>query len=381
MLPLASNGKIDRRALPAPPQLDGAHAPGFVGPRDDLETRLTKIWEEVLGIRGVGIQHNLFELGAHSLLVARMLTRIEQEFGKKLSFISVFGAPTIEELAALLRRSDKSTRFTKTVAIQPAGTRSPFFVLGGSFFFRPLAQHLGVHQPTLVVNFDASIVDRLHTPYTFEELAGYMAQAIREHQPQGPYFIGGFCDYGLIAYETARQLLSQGHQVALLALFDTCNPAYLRRTTNGHESGISWNRVVFHLKKLRQQSSAEAYRYIEVRIKQMWQTLFKRSSEVPAGIPSPENTGHPVYLERIFLSALEKYDPKPYAGQVAIFRADTKSIEELSGWRDVITGPLELHDIPGTHSGMFFDPHVDELGRRLAASIDKASDLDQRLTR
>jgi surfactin family lipopeptide synthetase A len=380
-LPLASNGKVDRRALPVPPQFDDARALGFVGPRDDLETRLTKIWEEILGVHGVGIQHNLFELGAHSLLVARMLTRIEHEFGKKLSFMSIFGAPTIEELAALLRNSDKSTQFTKIVPIQPAGTRSPFFLLGGSFFFGPLAQNLGIHQPTLVVNFDEAIVDRLHAPYTFEELASYMAQAIREHQPQGPYFIGGFCDYGLIAYETARQLLNQGHQVALLALFDTCNPAYLRRRSNGHESGIGWSRALFHLKKLRQGTGAEAYRYIEVHIKQLWQRLFKRSSEIPAGIRSPENTGHPAYLERIFLSALEKYDPKPYAGQAAIFRADTKSIEELSGWRNVITGPLELHDILGTHLGMFFDPQVDELGRRLAASIDKVSQVDQRFTR
>jgi aspartate racemase len=379
-LPLTSNGKVDRRALPVPPQLDGAQAPGSVGPRDDIETRLTKIWEEILGIRGIGIQHNLFELGGHSLLVARMLTRIEREFGRKLSFMSIFGAPTIEELAALLRSSHKSTRFTEIVPIQPAGTRSPFFLLGGSFFYRSLAQHLGIHQPALVVNFDASIIDRLHAPYTFEELAGYMAQAIREHQPQGPYFVGGFCDYGLIAYETARQLLNQGHQVALLALFDACNPAYLRRRSNGHGSGISWSRVVFHLKKLRQQSSAEAYRFIEVRLRQLWRTLLSQPSELPVGIQSRGSTGHPVYLEPIILSALETYDPKPYAGQVAIFRADTKSFEELSGWRNVITGPVEVHDIPGTHLGMFFDPHVDELGRRLAASIDKVSQLDQRLT-
>jgi surfactin family lipopeptide synthetase A len=355
-LPLAPNGKVDRRALPAPPQLDGTDASGFVGPRDQLEIRLTRVWEEVLGIRGIGIRHNLFELGAHSLLVARILTRIEGEFGRKLSFMSVYGAPTIEELASLLRSSRTSTRFTKIIPLQSAGTRSPIFFLGGGFYYRPLSEYLGSDQPTLVVNFDASIVDRLHVPYTFEELGGYMAQAIRDHQPQGPYFIGGFCDNGLIAYETARQLMNQGHQVALLALFDACNPAYLRRRSNGH--GNSWSR----------------------RAKQLWRTLLARLSDPSTGDQAPDNQDHPMDLERIGILAGEIYEPRPYAGPVAIFRADTKSFGEMSGWRNVITGPVELHDIPGTHLGMFFHPNVDELASRFAASIEKVSQLDQRLT-
>jgi surfactin family lipopeptide synthetase A len=362
-LPLGPNGKVDRRALPVPTPLDGAIEPGFIAPRDVLETRLAEIWEEALGVRGIGIRHSLFDIGAHSLLVARMLTRIEREFGKRLSFISVYGAPTIEGIAALLRGSHTSTRYTKINPIQPAGTRLPFFCLGGGFFFRPLAQHLGIDQPTLAINFDESIIDRLHLPYNFEELAGYMVRAIHEYQPDGPYFLGGFCDYGLIAYEAARQLLNQGHRVALLALFDTCNPAYLRNISRLGE--ISWSRVSRTLKKLREQNPAEAYRYVEERLGHIWKGLFKSPSKLDSAVP-------PIGLERIVLLALENYDPKPYAGKVAIFRADTKSFAEMSGWRTVITGPVEVHDIPGTHQGMFFEPHVEELGGRLAASMEKA---------
>ncbi len=148
-------------SLPVPIPLDGAVEPGFLSPRNEVETRLAKIWEETLGVRGIGIRSNLFDLGAHSLLVARMLARIEREFGKKLSFISVFGAPTIEGIAALLRGSYASTRYTKITTIQPTGARLPFFCIGGGFFFRPLAQHLGIDQPTLAINFDESLIDRL----------------------------------------------------------------------------------------------------------------------------------------------------------------------------------------------------------------------------
>ena len=77
-------------------------------------------------------------------------------------------------------------------------------------------------------------------------------------------------------------------------------------------------------------------------------------------------------MDRIVLLALENYDPKPYAGRVAIFRADAKPIAEMCGWGSVITGPVEVHDVPGTHMGMFFEPHVEELVGRVATSMEKA---------
>jgi len=351
MLPLGPNGKIDRRALPVPTPLDGAIEPGFIAPRDVLETRLAEIWEETLGVRGIGIRHNLFDLGAQSLLVARILARIEREFGRKLSFVSVFGTPTIEGIAALLRGSHTSTSYTKITPIQPTGARLPFFCIGGSFFYRPLAQHLGIDQPTLAINFDESIIDRLRLPYNLEELAGYMVRAIREYQPEGPYFLGGFCDYGVIAYEAARQILNQGHRVALLALFETCNPAYLRSMSKG-QGGLSWSHVSRILNKLRDQDSA--------RLRHVWKRLFRNPSKL-----------RPIDMDRIVVLALENYDPKPYAGRVAIFRGDTKPAE-MSGWGSVITGPVEVHDVPGTHMGMFFEPYVEELVGRVVASMGKA---------
>jgi surfactin family lipopeptide synthetase A len=378
-LPLSSNGKVDRRALPAPDQADGAHAPGFVPPRDDLETRLARIWEEILGVRNIGIQHNLFELGAHSLLVTRLLTRIEREFGKKLTFASVFRAPTIEQFAALLRDSSAPHRFTQMFPIQPAGSKPPLFCINGDFAFRSLSEHLGIEQPLLGLYFDPSVVKQLHVPYAVEELAGYMAQAIREQQPQGPYFLAGFCDNGLIAYETARQLLQQGHGVALLAMFDATNPAYFRHNSNGSSNGTVWKRIPFHLQKLRQLNSAEVCRYIGERLKALWRTARGYPSQLLTEIRARRDAGRAAGLEQIFLLAQERYNPQPYSGRVVLFRASTKSEEASSGWRDVVTGPMELHDIPGTHVGMFFDPHVQDLASRLAASIEgkRAGDAPQ----
>jgi thioesterase domain-containing protein len=282
----------------------------------------------------------------------------------------------------LLRNSSAPTRFTQLFPIQPAGSKPPFFcigvTIGGGFFYRPLSQHLGIEQPMLGVQLDQSVVDQLHAPYAVEELAGYMVQAIREQQPQGPYFLGGFCNNGTLVYETARQLLKQGHLVALLAIFDARNHAYFRHNSNGRRL---WKRVPFHLQELRQLKSADACRYIGVRLKALWQTVRRNAWDRFNEIRARRSVVRLTDLERIFSLALEKYTPKPYPGRVALFRAETKSDEALSGWRDVITGSVEAHDVPGNHMGIFFDPHVNQLASQLAACIDNASELVTRSNR
>jgi surfactin family lipopeptide synthetase A len=374
-LPLSSNGKVDRRALPAPGQPDGGTNAKFLGPRDDWETRLAKIWEEILHIPNIGIRQNLFELGAHSLLVARMLARIEREFGKRLSFASVLGAPTIEQLVPLLRNQSAPTRFTHLVPIQPAGSKPPFFCIGGGFFFRPLSQQLGIEQPVIGVHLDESIINQRHMPDTFEELAGYMVEAICKQQPQGPYFLGGFCVYGTIAYETARRLVNQGHQVALLAMFDGRNPAYFRTNSNGHGIGGFWKRGLVHFQELWQLERAGAVRYIAKVPKELWRKIRTYGREVFSEIRARRRPAQLTGLDRLFFSAERKYKPKPYSGRVVLFRADTKSDGALSGWRDVLNGPVEVYETLGTHMAMFFEPYVNQMASRLAACIDKAGEF------
>ncbi|MFY9528963.1 MAG: thioesterase domain-containing protein [Candidatus Acidiferrales bacterium] len=253
--------------------------------------------------------------------------------------------------------------------------------IGAGFFYRSLSDHLGIEQPMLGVQLDQSVVDQLHVPYAVEELAGYMVQAIREQQPQGPYFLGGFCNNGTLVYETARQLLQQGHLVALLAIFDARNHAYFRHNSTGRRNGGLWKRIPFHLQELRQLSSADAYRYIGVRLKALWQTVRRNAWDLFNEIRARRSVVRLMDLERIFSLALKNYNPEPYPGRVALFRADTKSDEALSGWLHVITGSVEVHEVPGNHMGMFFDPHVNQLASRLAACIDNAIELVTRSNR
>ncbi|OMF65133.1 hypothetical protein BK143_26895, partial [Paenibacillus peoriae] len=107
-MPLSSNGKIDRKALPAP---EGSLQTGadYVAPRTWVEVKLAQIWQDVLGLAQVGVKENFFEIGGHSLRATTLASKIHKELNKPLPLRSIFEAPTIEQLAVVLEQLDQVT--------------------------------------------------------------------------------------------------------------------------------------------------------------------------------------------------------------------------------------------------------------------------------
>lgn len=101
-------GKVDRRALPAPDQVRPELETPFVAPRDAWEVKLVNVWEKVLGRDSIGVRDDFFELGGHSLLVLRLAHQIGKVSGKTFSVEAVFQAPTVEQMAEILREEDSS---------------------------------------------------------------------------------------------------------------------------------------------------------------------------------------------------------------------------------------------------------------------------------
>jgi len=101
-LPLSANGKVDRKALPAPGE-DAVISREFQAPQGELEAALAAIWTEVLKIEQVGRQDNFFELGGHSLLAVSLVARMRQA-GLHVDARTLFSQPTLAGLAASTRR-------------------------------------------------------------------------------------------------------------------------------------------------------------------------------------------------------------------------------------------------------------------------------------
>ncbi|MGH2413457.1 MAG: non-ribosomal peptide synthetase, partial [Microcystaceae cyanobacterium] len=131
-LPLTPNGKVDRRMLVREAgnlSLNSQRSAEveLLIPRDTLELQLAQIWSNTLDVYPVGVQDNFFELGGHSLLAVRLMAQIQQQFGKNLPLASLFQSPTIEGLAAILRQRPDCLPWSPLVAIQPNGSKRPFF--------------------------------------------------------------------------------------------------------------------------------------------------------------------------------------------------------------------------------------------------------------
>ena len=175
---------------------------GFVAPRNALEVQLANLWEEVLGVRPVGVTDNFFELGGHSLAAVRSFALIEKRLGKKVPLATVFQGATVEHLANILRRRTEAAPRSSLVAIQPDGSRRPLFLIhpaGGHVFpYAHLARHLGSDQPCY--GLQARGLEEGQEPHSrIEDMAAYYIEALRTVQPRGPYLLGGWSMGGVIA--------------------------------------------------------------------------------------------------------------------------------------------------------------------------------------
>jgi amino acid adenylation domain-containing protein len=225
-LPLTPNGKVDRKALPKPDlakAVSGLAAP----PRDELETKVAMIWQEILGIPSVNITDNFFDLGGHSLMAVRLMNEIKKLTGVEIPLTALFQGATIERLANLIRGT-ASVPQAIVHQIQPGNDRPPFFaaVLAGlnSLGYVPLAKHLGSEQPFYTLQSPGPGPQATGKPYSIQEyeaVAAEYVRAMRTVQPRGPFYIGGTCEGARIAFEMTRILESEGETVELLAIIDT----------------------------------------------------------------------------------------------------------------------------------------------------------------
>ena len=144
--PLTPNGKIDRKALPSPEGRSTEIHEGYVAPRDPVEQGLALLWSKVLKVGRVGIHDNFFELGGHSILAVRIVVEIEKLYKKRLPLATLLQAPTVGELAQVLRDENWQPAWSSLVPVRPGGSKPPLFLMhshGGNVLeYYPLVSHL-----------------------------------------------------------------------------------------------------------------------------------------------------------------------------------------------------------------------------------------------
>ncbi|WP_439397117.1 amino acid adenylation domain-containing protein [Bradyrhizobium sp. PMVTL-01] len=225
-LPLTVNGKLDRKALPAPDDEAYAHR-AYELPQGEIEAALAQIWAELLGVKRVGRHDHFFELGGHSLLAVQLLSRA-LEAGLTFSAADLFQAPVLRELASKIHLK-RQLSSPQVISILETGSQPPlFFVptgLGDCSYVLPLVKEMDLDCPVYALPWPH--FDDVHPP-TLEAIAAEVMLAVREIQPQGPYRFAGYSSGAILAYAIAQQLLNLNEPVSFMAFMDAALPANRR---------------------------------------------------------------------------------------------------------------------------------------------------------
>ncbi len=358
-LPLTVNGKLDRRALPAPDdQAFARHA--YVAPQGETETQLAAIWAELLKVAHISRHDSFFALGGHSLLAVQMIRRVRTTLGIETTLRTLFEAPTVAELAQRLLKLNgaQDDSFDVVLPLQPKGTRPPLFCIhpgtGLSWGYTALSQHLDADQP--VYGIQARGLNGL-TPLaeTFNAMAADYLKQIRRIQPNGPYYLLGWCFGGKVAHSIAIQLEQQGEKVALLALLDTypkdgaqqSNEAEIK-PADEQEKELEATFIQFFI------------RYSDENIPDAGEYLWEKTRDV---------------IKNNF-RILKDFSLPIYSSDVLFFRAAIPDNELLSLsspdlWQPYVLGDIEAYDIACKHEDMDRPGPIAEIGRILADKLDQ----------
>lgn len=388
-IPLSPNGKVDRAALPLPVPVEPVRNDDEILPPSPVEELLIGVWKSTLNVSTVSTRDNFFELGGNSLLAIELLEKIRLDLGVQVSLADLFQAPTVESLAKLSVSASAPTTRGALVPIQPAGPRPPFFcaapVLGTVFPYYELAHAMRSDRPFYGLQPVVGLDDR-RSAWTIECIAARYVEAIRQVQPTGPYYLGGWSFGGLVAFEMAQQLQSTGDSVATLVILDTPAPG-LQHYLHAHQSlnvfaqtvlGGVWE-YLRDYEYLVAESKAPRVR----RVLGIGKSFLERAA-IARVVPAESRLlmyHLPTIREMVQLfikglTATLRYRPSIYSGSVTLLRTNAHGAEgdytALLGWDTVSSQAVQVRQIPGTHLTLLRQPHLQPVAQVLQAVIDEA---------
>ncbi|MEU2681449.1 amino acid adenylation domain-containing protein [Streptomyces sp. NPDC007107] len=360
--PLSPNGKLDRRALPAPVFGGGA---GARRPSDAREEALTRLFAQVLDVGRVGPDDAFFDLGGTSLLAVRLVARVREEFGAELTIGSLFESPTPAALAARLGSTGPASEDALDVVLRLRGGdgRPPLFAVhpagGIAWCYAGLSARLGPEQPVYGIQARGLAGDE-PLPRTLQEEASDYVRHIRAIQEHGPYRLLGWSVGGVLAHTVAVLLQEAGEEVELLALLDAF-PAEQWRERAAPEEGDALTAVL---------RMAGFERTHEQDREDVLATL-RRAGSPLAGL-SDRTLSKIVDIVPNHARMMREHRHRTYDGDLLFFTAAAPRAEDWltrEAWRAHVTGSIDNHDLDCTHPQLMRDRHLDDIAAVLTARL------------
>ncbi|GIF16349.1 type I polyketide synthase [Actinoplanes teichomyceticus] len=359
------------------PRLTTEHVP----PRTDRERAVTRLWEETLGIGGIGVHDNFFDLGGDSMRAVLLAGRLRQSGVLDVPAAALLSAPTV---AGVLAATGEPASGADTGALGPLlplraeGSATPLFCLhpgaGVAWRYTGLLPHLGGDQPVYGIQAEGLDGTRAPAADAAAMVASYL-ERVRSVQPHGPYRLLGWSYGGFVAHAMARRLREQGERVELLAMLDAPQPYRM-----GYDEAAAERQVAALLSRVAglppEPDAGQTPGVAEVldRIG----TMVARD---PASSPiTREQAAAIATVMRNNLRIAGEFEPGVYDGDVLFFSAD----EQVTGtagtdlavqpgkaeaWRPYVGGALHLHSVPCGHYEMTEPEPIALIGAAVAEAL------------
>jgi len=363
--PMTVSKKVDRSQLPIPKWATTTKNQPFTVPNSPTEKVLYKIWQELLGIPDLSIHDDFFELGGHSLIAVNMMSKIDQQIGRKVPLAALLKHATIHQLGQLLDQQAEATFNDSLVPIKTTGNKPPLYLIHGGglhvLMFQTLAANMDAEQPIYALqakglNGEGNALNRI------ENMAAHYIAEIQKINPDGPYALAGYSFGGLIAFEMAKQLKAANKKVLMLSVFDTVIKPELTDFEHSFAEKITTlgKKVAWNLKDMVNNPKGNlSYRkYVYQRRFNNWKLKFFKEGKV-------HTTNKDIRLANIVnqsnFEAWRNYQITPYSGDLYLFRAAERRffIEDkiFLGWTPFIKGKIHTLDVPGDHLSLFNPPN------------------------
>lgn len=375
-IPLSSNGKVNRNALPDPDL--GNVKTQYMAARNAIETQLVNIWQDVLGVDRLGVLDNFFELGGNSMVAIRLVNQIEKVFSTKLPLASLFEAQNVAQIAELIE--SPQTAWSPVVAIKPQGDKPPLFIMHSAgamvLGYQALASYMPEDQP--LYGLQARGFESGQEAFSnLSDMAAFYIEAIRDKQTQGPYYLAGHSFGGMIAFEVARQLTENGEEVAFIGMLDSFILGRgWSKEVQDEASGLKMfvdnnlGDTGLNYRKLRYLSQKDILDQVLIHINNVVDRKFLKAS---------------MRILRGFREMVVNYEVPTLAVDITLIRpegslnkihnrlASLLGIQRKTpGWEKHTRGKVTLHRVVGEHFSMLQDPQVEAVAKTLTAALTEA---------
>ncbi|WP_372366523.1 SDR family NAD(P)-dependent oxidoreductase [Candidatus Uabimicrobium sp. HlEnr_7] len=341
------------------------HEANFIPPSTEMEKKICAIWKKALQIERISVEDDFFALGGHSLLVIVVITEIRNLLGidkenyEKLPLATMLTYPTIKQFAKAISNLETASNQIIIQMNTKIEKNPPVFLLHAAGV-DPIGYH---HLCKCLDGTATTYTIRTHELDKFasiEKTARYHIEKMKSIQPKGPYFLGGMCMGGLVAYEVAKTLREQGNEVKLVFIMDAINIPGMKEYKTRRKHKLK--RIGRKIKNLYKAVEFIGHllildiNFIRRKIQRIKDNLKRKAKKVS----NPRTKLQKKMRDRLRIMR-DSYQPKSHEGEIIYIRSEKKTgARALARFQELAT-TVTCHKIEGTIHNDVSRPHFAEV--------------------